>query len=329
MSAPVLTVVVPLFQGASYLGETLDSLARQSRRDVLTVVVVDDGSTDGGAALARQHPVVDRVLEQPNRGVAVARNHGLAAASTRWVTFLDQDDLWHPTRAERLLEYLAEPGVDLVATSEIAFALDDEREALAALPGTIGQWPSVFVRRDHTWDDLAALPVAGTGRTERLDAPALLAGPALVTTSFAATPDLLRHAGGFAPHALAMDDYWLLVNAARLSPLVRVDEPSVMYRVHLASTSRETALALPFLTSALALRQGAVLPDAPPGPFHRHLLEELLGSAAFRDDPRQRRVIRHLAAALFADGSADSRVWRSQLKARLPWLAQLRAGRPG
>jgi glycosyltransferase involved in cell wall biosynthesis len=326
MREPEITVVIPLYDGAEFLPETLDSLAAQTRRDLLRVVVVDDGSHDRGVDLARGHPAVDTVVQQPNRGVAVARNHGLSLARTRWVTFLDQDDLWHPSRTERVVARLtAEPEVRLFATTEIAFGLEDEREGLAALPGALGEWARVHARRESVLEDLSEVDVSGSGERQALGLTELLAGPVLVTTSFVAEADLLRHAGGFAPHALAMDDYWLLVNAVRLTPLVRVDEPTVFYRVHLASTSRGTSLAMPFLTSALALRHGGVLPEDPPGPFHRHLLEEALGSSTYRGSARHRRIVRHVAAALFADGSADARVRRSEVKRRLPWVQAARA----
>jgi glycosyltransferase involved in cell wall biosynthesis len=326
MSDPLITVVVPLHNGAAFLAETLDSLAAQTRRDLLEVMVVDDGSRDEGPALARAHPTVDGLVHQPNSGVAVARNHGLSLARTRWVTFLDQDDVWHPTRVERVVARLeADHGIRLAATTEIEFGLEDEREGMAALAGTLGEWARVHARRGRVLEDLIAVDVSGSGRRDTLGPAELMAGPVLVTTSFVAEADLLRHAGGFAPHALAMDDYWLLVNAVRLTPLVRFDEPTVFYRVHLASTSRDTALAMPFLTSALALRHGGVLPEEPPGPFHRHLLEEVLGSSVYRDSSQRRRVIRHVAAALFSDGSADARLRRSEVKRLLPWTQRVRA----
>ncbi len=100
-----------------------------------------------------------------------------------------------------------------------------------------------------------------------------------MTTSFVADPDLLRLAGGFAPHALAMDDYWMLVNVARLQPIPQVDQPTVFYRVHVGATSRTTRLGLPFLSSAVALRLGGGLVGVDEGlaggldgKLHRHLL---------------------------------------------------------
>lgn len=321
---PLVSVVVPLHNGAKYIAETLTSIERQTMSDV-EVIVVDDGSTDGGHEVVTTHPLAPRLIRQPGSGVAVARNQGLLEARGRWVTFLDQDDLWHPTRLDRLVTWLAEhPEERLVATSEVAFDTHDERSGLTALDPLVGTWASVHVARSRALDDLvASVNTTGTDRIERHDHLAMLYGPVTVTTSFIADPTLLQLAGGFAPHAVAMDDYWLLVNAARIHHLTKVDQPTAFYRVHLGATSRTTRLALPFLSSAVALRLGgALLPvdeglgRPAPGPLHAHLLTELSRSSSFAD-PRVRSAARSLARLLWPDRT-PSVVWRGAAKQRFP-----------
>lgn len=262
--------------------------------------------------------------------MAVARNRGLLEATGRWITFLDQDDLWHPSRLERLLAWLdAHPGERLVATTEVAFDTHDERDGLTATDPLVGSWASIHVSRAHALDEVvAAADTAGSDAAERHDHRAMLRGPVTVTTSVIADPDLFRLAGGFAPHALAMDDYWLLVNAARLHPLMKVDQPTVFYRVHLGATSRTTRLALPFLSSAVALRLGGgVMPpeeglaDRTVGPLHSHLLEELARSESFAD-PRVRRAALSIARILWPDG-VPGVLRRATVARRVPWAAQL------
>lgn len=75
-----------------------------------------------------------------------------------------------------------------------------------------------------------------------------------MTTTFIADHEPLRLAGGFAPHHLAMDDYWLLVNVASERARGEGGPVNSLYRVHLGATSRTAGLALPFLSSAVALR---------------------------------------------------------------------------
>ncbi|GEM_PF-3324321 len=325
--APRVSVVVPLYNGARWIEETLTSIADQTVPD-LEVIVVDDGSDDDGRERARAHAVSPRVLEQSHLGVAVARNRGLAEARGEFVAFLDQDDLWHPTHVERALAWLDDhPGERIVFLRERTFAAADEQERLTRLDAGVGGWAGLLVGSDDTLAELvAAHDATGSDRVERHDLESLLRGPVSTTTSFVAAPDLLRLAGGFAPHALAMDDYWLLVNVSRLQPIPHLDQPTVFYRVHLGATSRTTKLGLPFLSSAVALRLGGGLVDIPTGlaggldgSLHRHLLRELFGSPEFRDR-RFRGAVGHLAALLWPPDGRRRERRRAGLAARFPRL---------
>lgn len=329
---PSVTVVIPLFNGARYIADTLTSVLRQTVRP-RAVLVGDDGSSDEGPRIVGEHPVGARLIEQAHLGVAVARNRGLAETATQWVTFLDQDDLWHPTRLERLLGWLDEhPGERIVATTEVAFSTAEEVDRLTATDPLVGQWASHLVPEASAYADLCArVDVAGSDAVEYADHRAMLRGPITVTTSFLADAQVLRLAGGFAPHALAMDDYWLLVNAARLSPIAKVDQPTLLYRVHLGATSRTTRLALPFLSSAVALRLGGGLITQDEGlerdsagPLHEHLLDELLRSPGYAD-PRVRRAARHLSALLWHGAKARARA-KAVLRRRASWLVPIVRG---
>lgn len=321
-----VTVVIPLYNGAKYIAETLASVQRQTFPPQ-EVIVVDDGSSDGGPETVRSHPVGARLIEQEHLGVAVARNCGLAEARSPWIAFLDQDDLWHPSRLERVMSGCAEhPHERIVATTEAAFSTTEEIGLLAATDPLVGSWASQVVPESSAYGALCdQVDARGTGTVEYFDERAMLRGPITVTTSFVADAQLLRLAGGFAPHALAMDDYWLLVNTARLHRIAKVDQPTVFYRVHVGATSRSTRLALPFLSSAVALRLGggiytvdAGLDAESVGPLHEHLLDELLRSPEYRD-PRVRAATRHLAGLLWPGGKAKEQM-KARLRTRASWL---------
>jgi glycosyltransferase involved in cell wall biosynthesis len=113
--AEPVTVVIPVFNRAQLLPEAIDSVLAQSWPDV-SIVIVDDGSTDGGAdAVERRAYDNVRVVRQDNAGPSAARNRGLAAVRTRLVTFLDSDDLMVPDRIETQAEHLAsDPSIDAV-----------------------------------------------------------------------------------------------------------------------------------------------------------------------------------------------------------------------
>lgn len=110
VGTPRVAVVVPLHNGARHIEAALGSVLAQTTPPD-EVVVVDDGSTDGGhrvvEALAVEHPV--RLVRTPNRGQSAARNLGVAATTSGLVAFLDQDDLWYPRHLELLAGAFSQP----------------------------------------------------------------------------------------------------------------------------------------------------------------------------------------------------------------------------
>ncbi|WP_431799808.1 glycosyltransferase family 2 protein [Microbacterium kunmingense] len=115
---PALTVIVPGFDVGPWAGEALASLRAQSFRD-WRAVLVDDGSTDDTPEIFARAAAEDdrfRVIRHPRqRGLAAARNTGLAAVDTPYLAFLDGDDRFTPTALERLLAVLDDTGSDFVA----------------------------------------------------------------------------------------------------------------------------------------------------------------------------------------------------------------------
>jgi glycosyltransferase involved in cell wall biosynthesis len=128
MPGMLVSCIVPVFNGALYLREALESALAQTYRP-LELLVVDDGSTDRSGAIARAFGEAIRVIEQPNRGPAAARNAGVAAASGELLAFLDADDLWSPDKITAQVRRLAEaPDLDLCFTRFQNFWVDELRE---------------------------------------------------------------------------------------------------------------------------------------------------------------------------------------------------------
>jgi glycosyltransferase involved in cell wall biosynthesis len=115
-ATPLISCIVPVYNGQAYLGEALASIFGQSYRP-LEVIVVDDGSTDGTQQVLAEY--ADRVtcLWQPNAGPAAARNLGVEAMQGEFVAFLDADDLWHPEKlARQMARFQDRPELELSLT---------------------------------------------------------------------------------------------------------------------------------------------------------------------------------------------------------------------
>jgi CDP-glycerol glycerophosphotransferase len=133
---PRISVVVPIYDVEAYLDDCLRSVVAQTYAD-LEVVMVDDGSNDGSAAIAERHAEQDRrlrLIRQPNGGLGHARNTGVRAATGDFLLFLDSDDRLPPDALELLLASLERTGSDFATGGVHRFA-------------TARTWPAPFLRK--------------------------------------------------------------------------------------------------------------------------------------------------------------------------------------
>lgn len=149
MTAALVGVVIPTWDGERHLAATLDSVLAQTHQR-LDVVVADDGSSDATRDVAGDYSPEVRCIALPHRGLGATRNAGVAAVRGSHVAFLDQDDVWEPAKLEAQLEAFDSPSPpDLVFGHVREFLspeLDRERAdgircvehaRAAALPGTM------------------------------------------------------------------------------------------------------------------------------------------------------------------------------------------------
>ncbi|MDE5750463.1 MAG: glycosyltransferase, partial [Duncaniella sp.] len=102
MESPQVSIIVPAYNAAPYIGECLASIAAQTWRD-FEVIVVDDGSTDGTADMTGEfcsHDPRFILVRAPHGGVSAARNLGIERARGEWIGFADADDCLHPHALE-------------------------------------------------------------------------------------------------------------------------------------------------------------------------------------------------------------------------------------
>ncbi|MFN0115814.1 MAG: glycosyltransferase family 2 protein [Paracoccaceae bacterium] len=217
---PAVSVVVPAYNSAWCIGQTLASVCAQAFTDI-EILVVDDGSTDDLPGALRPLAEADgriRVIAQENRGLAGARNRGLAEARGEFVAFLDADDLWHPEFLSACLGALRQE-----PRAPFAFAyshrIDDESRLIPSL-----RWPR------HPRHDLIGL----------IEVNSVANGSASLFRREAVVA-----AGGFDPamreeNAQGAEDWKLvLALAAGATPLL-VPRELVAYRVSDRSMSRSS-----------------------------------------------------------------------------------------
>jgi glycosyltransferase involved in cell wall biosynthesis len=149
MTAALVGVVIPTRNGERHLAAALDSVLAQTH-ETLDVVVADDGSSDSTRDVARDYSPEVRCLALPHRGLGATRNAGVAAVRGSHVGFLDQDDIWEPTKLEHQLEAFDRSSPPDLAFGHVREFLSPELEPQradeircvphprpAALPGTM------------------------------------------------------------------------------------------------------------------------------------------------------------------------------------------------
>jgi glycosyltransferase involved in cell wall biosynthesis len=170
--APLVSVVVPVYDVAAYLPQALGSILAQTHRN-LEVVVVDDGSTDESGAIADEHAARDprvHVVHTDNHGLGAARNEGIRHARGDLLAFADSDDVVPPGAYEALLRQQRRTGADFVTgsvarwdgdrleelpwmrrlhTPRAAYVIEQHPEIL----GDVFAWNKLF--RRSFWEDAA------------------------------------------------------------------------------------------------------------------------------------------------------------------------------
>ncbi|WP_038059512.1 glycosyltransferase [Thioalkalivibrio sp. ALJT] len=227
--SPLVSVIVPACNCADFLEETLQSIVDQDYPH-LEIIVIDDGSTDDTAAVARgfQGPVQLLQTAQPSSGAGASRNVGLRAARGDLIAFLDGDDVWLPGKLQAQIECLrAHPECAMVA-SEFALWSPDEN----------GMWraPGAFARETGEEDPQALDPERSGWIYHRL-----LLDTIVWTGAVVMRRELVETVGQFREDLrLAQDyDYWL--RASRLSPVLTLARSFALYRRHPQSATRKWA----------------------------------------------------------------------------------------
>ncbi len=121
---PLVSVVMPIFNGQQYLAEAIQSVLNQSFAD-FELIVIDDGSVDGSRKIVQEFMATapqTSLLCQENGGVSAARNSGILASNGRYIAFLDQDDRWTPEALQIQVSYhQSHPEIGYTLAHQICF----------------------------------------------------------------------------------------------------------------------------------------------------------------------------------------------------------------
>lgn len=208
-----LSVIVPVYNGAPYLRQAIDSVLAQKSHGI-ELLVVDDGSTDDTPDILAAYGAKITVITQPNRGLSTARNVGVAAARGRWLAFLDADDFWLPDFARRMLEAAAAPQCGILACS----------------------W--IYVERDGRPIGPPKLPAHS--RVTLVD---LLQGNRFPPVAMLVRRDLVKRIGGFDPTIDGVQDWDLWLRLASEGHVIEcIPDVLAAYRLTSGSMSRNVLL---------------------------------------------------------------------------------------
>ena len=204
---PLVSVIIPARSRPAMLREAVESVVGQTYRPI-EIVIVLTGATEETTAVARSFEVnySARIVVTPPRNLATSRNNGIKVATGEWITFLDDDDLFAPTKIQRQVETANSTGASVVTNSWIRF---DEF-------GPITAWTA------HPDKHLPT----GLSFAEALMTANCLSNGLLVRA------EIMKHLGGFDEKFDACEDWDMWRRIAHRHEIVYMDEPFVHIRVH-------------------------------------------------------------------------------------------------
>lgn len=233
MPKPLVSVVIPSYNHARFIGEAVASALNQTLREV-EVIVVDDGSTDNSLqVLASIKDDRLKVFSQRNQGAHAAINRGIALAGGEFISILNSDDVYVLNRLERLLTVATEQP-ELGVIGSYIQVIDAEGHSLGVKRAYHSLEPWLLEHPERSFRALGDLRAA------------LLTENYYATTSnFFARREVFERVGAFLPLRYT-HDWDFLLRASRLYHLGMVEEPLLNYRVHQSNTIRENHAAMVF-----------------------------------------------------------------------------------
>ncbi|MCV2349266.1 glycosyltransferase [Paucibacter sp. Y2R2-4] len=244
---PTVTVVMPVFNGAAYLAQAIDSILAQTFEH-FELLVIDDGSSDKSAAIAAAYldPRLKLVRNEGNKGLPYTRNRGIELARGEFVAFLDSDDVALPARLERQVEFLrANPSISGIGASAQPINAD----------GTVSG-------ADWVCPGDSAYCKAS-----------LLFKAYINTSTFFVRRHILEHCK-FDPEILLAEDYDLYIRLSERCNLLNLPDRLVQCRVHTSNitrTKKEQLIRSQLVINRRQIERLGIIPTDEQVLIHRHI----------------------------------------------------------
>lgn len=236
------------------LNQCLNSLMLQTRK--LDEIVIVDDSTDGQAVFV--HPDIcgiTKVIHTKGLGRSLARNAGIAAINTKFVSFLDDDDMWCSDRLERVAEFL-ESNPDCKAAHHNVYYFSETQGATNPYGGYIDFCATDFVSCEESKgiheskNDFSYLNIAGNSFTRlMLDNTGCIPG-AIISSEIA------KSVGGFCPFLSSAEDQFFFLMVSTYTEWQHIDKNLAFVRIHSSQSSHSSGTLTAIITSMVLLLWG-------------------------------------------------------------------------
>lgn len=228
---PLISIIMPVWNGERYLADAIQSILAQTFRD-FEFIILDDGSTDRTPEILEEYASLDsriRLIKLDHEGIVIALNRGVSESRARWIARMDADDVSHPERLSRQWD-------------------------------VIGKNPQAVLCHTHTvivGDPAYITPAGRFIRTQALIALRLCFQCPIVHPTVMFRKDAFLECGGYRQEERHAEDFALWGRMVAYGPIIGVPEPSLEFRVHSASISKQQASTQEALSQKISARHCA------------------------------------------------------------------------
>jgi GT2 family glycosyltransferase len=211
---PLVSVVIPSYNRADYIAETIESVLQQTYEPI-EIIVIDDGSKDNTREVVERFAPKVRYVWQENAERGASRNHGLRLAEGEFIAFLDSDDVWLPAKTEMGVEFLLKrPEIGLLCTDAIQIDEHGEGERVLRARGCSGRVTDELLSENFV----------------------------IMPTHLART-SVVREIGGFREERelSGSEDWEMWVRLSLVADVAYVPQVTAKYRIHSANTMSSAA----------------------------------------------------------------------------------------